>query len=64
MPPNRSNTNNKQKNGGSVMSRRKYEEKLWILRVELEKGEISQGEYNEREMELYRYWLAYGVDED
>lgn len=42
------------------MSYSKYQEKLKVLKWKLEDGEITQGEYNEKEMELYRYWLAYG----
>lgn len=42
------------------MSYSKYQEKLKVLRWQLEDREITQGEYNERELELYRYWLAYG----
>lgn len=44
------------------MCRAKYEEKQRILKEMLEEGLITLAEYRERENELYRYWLVYGVD--
>ena len=42
----------------------KYLEKLENLKWQLENGKITQAEYNDKEMELYRYWLAYGCYEE
>lgn len=46
------------------MSRKKYEEKKWILKRQLELGEITEGEYQEKELELYKYWLAFGKEDN